>query len=136
MPSATWALQQAIYAELSGDAALTTALGASGRIYDHAPRSAAFPYIAFGSITTRDWSTGDEAGEEHTLVLTAWSRETGKRETVAIVAAVRARLHDQSLTLVGYRLVNLRHVSSEIRREPDGQSVRGTIRLRAVTEPI
>ena len=135
MSSATWALQQAIYAALSADAALTTALGAAGRVYDHVPRGAAFPYVAIAQLTARDWSTGDLDGTEHMLVLNVWSREKGKREAEEIAGAVVAALHDKPLTLTGHRLVNLRHVTSEIRREADGQSVRGSIRLRAVTEP-
>ncbi|RTL71922.1 MAG: DUF3168 domain-containing protein [Hyphomicrobiales bacterium] len=135
MSSATAALQQAIYAALSGDAALRAALGADDRIHDHAPRGAAFPYVAFASFSARDWSTGDTEGEEHTLVLHVWSREQGMRETETIAAAIRAVLHDAALALDGHRLVNLRHVATEIRREPDGLATRGIIRLRAVTEP-
>lgn len=135
MSSATAALQQAIYAALSGDATLRSALGASDRIHDHAPRGAAFPYVAFASFSARDWSTGDTDGDEHTIVLHVWSREKGKREAETIAAAIRARLHDAALDVSGYRLVNLRHTATEIRREPDGQSTRGIIRLRAVTEP-
>lgn len=135
MSSATAALQQAIFAALSDDTALRSALGAPGRIHDHVPRGAAFPYVAFASLSARDWSTGDAEGEEHTLVLHVWSREKGKREAETIAAAIRARLHDAALALDGYRLVNLRHVATETRREPDGLATRGIIRLRAVTEP-
>lgn len=135
MSSATWALQQAVYAALAGDAGLVAALGAAGRVHDHVPRGAAFPYVAIAQLTARDWSTGDTDGTEHGIVLNVWSREKGKREAEAIAGAVVAALHDKPLTLTGHRLVNLRHISSEMRREADGQSVRGSIRLRAVTEP-
>lgn len=134
--SAAWSLQSAIWAALTSDTALLAALGASGRIHDHVPRGAEFPYLVVSAITTRDWSTGDLEGEEQTIQLNAWSRGRGKREALAIAAAVRECLHDQPLTLMGHRLVNLRHLSSEIRREADGQTVRASIRLRAVTEPI
>jgi hypothetical protein len=43
-------------------------------------------------------------------------------------------LHDQDLTLSGHRLVNLRHESSEARRDSDGETFHGIARFRAVTE--
>jgi hypothetical protein len=44
-------------------------------------------------------------------------------------------LHDQPLTLVDHDLVNLRHEFSEARPDPDGDTYRGIVRYRAVTEP-
>jgi hypothetical protein len=35
----------------------------------------------------------------------------------------------------GVRLVNLRHEFSEVRRDADGETSRGLVRFRAVTEP-
>ena len=51
------------------------------------------------------------------------------------MAAVRTALHDQPLTLAGHRLINLRHELSEARRDPDGDTIHGIARFRAVTEP-
>ncbi len=136
MPSATWALQQAVYAALAADQAITQALGASGRIFDHVPPGAGFPRVAFAQVTSRDWSTGEQPGEEHTVILHVWSREKGKRQAQEIAASLRACLHDQPLVLQGHRLVNLRHESTDVRREPDGLSIRAVLRLRAVTEPL
>jgi hypothetical protein len=135
MPTSTWALQQAVYAELASDTALLALLG-SARIYDDVPQGTAFPYITLGSATTRDWSTGSEAGDEHALTLHAWSRAGGRKEVQALVGAIHDALHDASLTLDGHRLVNLRHESSDSRREGDGDTYHGIARFRAVTEPL
>ena len=51
------------------------------------------------------------------------------------MGAVRTALHDQPLTLTGHRLINLRHEFSEARRDPDGETIHGIARFRAVTEP-
>lgn len=134
--SAAWSLQQAIWVALTGDTALLAALGAAGRIHDHVPRGAEFPYLVIAAVATRDWSTGDLDGEEHTIQLNAWSRGRGKREALTIASAVRGCLHEADLALTGHRLVNLRHLTSDIRREADGQTVRASVRFRAVTEPI
>lgn len=127
-------LQQAIHAALSADAGLTGLLGGP-RIYNEVPRGAELPYVTIGESTVRDWSTGSEDGHEHFLTIMAWSRANGEREVQRILAAVDAVLHDAALTVSGVRLVNLRREFSEVRRDSDGETSRGLLRFRAVTEP-
>ena len=133
MPSAAFALQQAIFAKLANDAETTAALGGA-RIYDDVPPRAEFPFLTFGQSIERDWSTGSDEGFEHTITLHAWSRARGRKEAQAIIAAARDALHDQALTLTAHRLVNLRHEYSEVRRDSDGETFHGIVRFRAVTE--
>jgi len=133
--AAEWSLQKAVFAALSADATLTGLIGA-GRIHDDAPQQAAFPYLTFGQSTVRDWSTVTEEGAEHALTFHVWSRAAGKQEAHAIMRVVRRVLHDQFLTLEDHRLINLRHELSETSRDPDGETVHGLIRFRAVTEPL
>jgi hypothetical protein len=135
MPSASWALQQAIFARLTADAALLALLGAA-RVFDDVPQAADFPYLTFGQSIARDWSTGSDEGHEHILTLHVWSQVAGKRQAHEIMGAVRTALHDQSFALTGHRLVNLRHEFSEARRDPDGEAIHGIARFRAVTEPV
>jgi len=135
MSSAGWALQQSIFATLSGDATLLGLLGGA-RIHDDVPQGADFPYLTFGHSTQRDWSTGSEDGHEHILTLHVWSQEHGKKQAHTIMDAVRSALHDQALSLTGHRLINLRHEFSEARRDPDGATVHGITRYRATTEPV
>jgi hypothetical protein len=134
MPSASWSLQQSVFAALTADAALTALIGA-GRIHDDVPQGTGLPYLTLGHTTERDWSTGSDSGIEHVLTLHVWSGAKGKKEAHEILGAVRTALHDQPLTLTGHRLVNLRHEFSEARRDPDGETVHGLARFRAVTEP-
>ncbi len=136
MPSASWALQQSLYEAITADAGLTGIVGGVPRVYDDVPPAPAFPYITIGQSTVRDWSTGSETGEEHLLTLHVWSRAAGRQETHAVMDAVRSALSDRALTLAGHRLVNLRHELSEARRDPDGETYHGVVRLRAVTEPL
>lgn len=135
MSSASWSLQQAVYAALSGNAGLTALLGAE-RIYDDTPQTAPYPYITLGQTSSRDWGAGSEDGEEHTLTLHVWSQEGGRGEAQRIMGAIRDVLHDRALTLAGHRLVNLRHELSDARRDPDGATIHGLVRYRAVTEPM
>jgi hypothetical protein len=133
MSSAGFALQKAIFEKLSNDSATLAALGGP-RIYDDAPGRAEFPFMIFGQSTARDWSTGTDVGYEHEVTLHVWSRGRGRKETDAIIAAARDALHDQDLVLTGHRLINLRHESSESKRDNDGETFHGIARFRAVTE--
>jgi len=135
MPSSSWSLQKSLYETLCADAAITSLLGA-GRIFDDPPQRSAMPYVTFGQSTVRDWSTGTDGGDEHVLTLHVWSRADGRHQTHEIMRALRSALHERDLTLDGHRLVNLRHELSEARREADGETYHGIVRLRAVTEPL
>jgi hypothetical protein len=135
MSSAAWALQKSVHNVLTADAALLALLGGP-RVYDDVPRGASLPYLTFGLSTERDWSTGGEEGMEHVLTLHVWSEAGGRKETHEIIGAVRAALRDAALALAGHRLVNLRHELTDARREADGETYHGIVRLRAVTEPL
>ena len=134
MASAGLELQKAIFQRLRNDAPLVTVLG-GGKIYDDPPQRTEFPYVTFGRSTIRDWATGTESGHEHLVTLHVWSRAAGRRQVHDVMAMIEGLLHDQTLALTGFRLVNLRHENSDARREPDGATYHGTIRYRAVTEP-
>jgi hypothetical protein len=129
------ALRKAIRACLLADASLTTALGGA-HIYDEAPRDAAAPYITFGDAQARDWSTASDRGSEQFPILNVWSEQRGVREALAIAEQTRALLDDAALTLDGHRLVNMRFVSIETKRENGGRLARASLRLRAVTEAL
>ena len=135
MAGAGWALQTAIYAKLAADAALGAVLGGP-RVYDDVPQRAEFPYLTFGQSSEKDWSTQTDDGIEHVVALQVWSRAAGRRECDDILQAARTSLHNAALTLPGHRLINFRHELSEVRREADGVTFRGTARFRAVTEPL
>jgi hypothetical protein len=134
MSSAVWDLQQAVHATLATDVAVLALLG-DARVYDDVPRGAAFPYVSLAAFTARDWATGTEPGTEVNFTVHAWSRGAGHKGPHLLAEAVRDALHDQALILTDHRLVNLRHESSETRRERDGDTYRVIARFRAVLEP-
>jgi hypothetical protein len=135
MTASALALQKSIFATLSAHAPLVAQLGGS-RIHDDVPQTEEFPYVSFGQSTVRDADTGTEPGDEHIFTLHVWSRAKGRREAYAIIDTLRAALHDEHFSLDGHRLVNLRHEFSEVRRTPDGETLHGITRYRAVTEPL
>jgi hypothetical protein len=126
MTAAAWTLQQAVFAALAGIA--------GGRIYDAVPRGAVFPYVVIGDGDESDAGTSDAPASEHTLSIHIWSRGGGAREIKQLAAAVRGAL-DAARTLDGHTLVSLRFVSADYTRQSDGETWRGSLRLRALTEP-
>ena len=133
--SAVAALRKAIRVALTADAILVGKLG-EPRIYDEALRGGQPPYITFGDATMRDWSTGSDVGSEQFAVINVWSTQRGLREALDLSGDVQRILHDASFTLDGHRLVDIRFISGESRRESSGRFAKVSLRFRAVTEQI
>ena len=127
------ALQAAVVAALGAAPGLAGLVGGHA-VFDRQVEGAGLPYLLLGPMTTFDWSTATEAGTEHVFTLEAWSGEAGKREAQAIVAAVRAALHDRRLPLAAGTLVNLRLARVEVERIAGRRLYRATMRFRAVVE--
>lgn len=128
------ALQKALLEHLRSDETLIALLGDPARIHDEPPAQRVWPLVVFGRAQTRPWGGVDGEGLEHVLTLTCLSRFDGTEEAKAVVAALRARLHNAELAPDGWRLVNLRVTYGDVFRAADGKTVQGVIRLRAVTE--
>lgn len=135
MTEPSWALQRSIYQTLSNAPELTSRLGGEG-IYDNPPPAAEFPFITIGQSVNQDWSTGTEDGNEHSVTLHIWSRADSALEVHEITQLVRDLLHDQAISLDDHYLINLRHEFSQARIDPDGETLHGIVRYRAVTEPM
>ena len=99
-----------------------------------APRGAQPPYVTFEDVTANDWSTGTDKGYEQHLGLSAWAREGGQSQALAVAERVAALLDDAGLALDGHSLVQMRVTGVELRRTRDGQFLRATVRLRATSE--
>ncbi len=135
MPTpASAALRAAVHDALVADASLNAVLGGP-KVYDQPPASVAFPYVTLGEMRINDYSTGDASGEEHQLVLHAWSRQGGHKEAHTIAGALLNALDDAPLTLADHYLVNFRFAVADVRREADGRTYHALVRFRAVTEP-
>jgi hypothetical protein len=128
-------LRAAIHGALVADTPLTALLGGE-KIYDEPPRDAALPYVTLGEDVVADGSTATEQGDEHTLTLHVWSRQGGHREAHLIAGAVLEALSEAPLSPDGHHLANLRFIVADIRREADGRTYHGIVRLRALTEPM
>jgi Protein of unknown function (DUF3168) len=131
--SATLALQSALIAALRADADLTTLLGGEA-VYDGAPQGADLPHVTLADLASLDLSGAGAAGQEHFATFHVFSRDGGRRQALEILAAMTALLDDAALSVAGHTLVNLAIERTEARRQADGKTWRGMMRVRAVTE--
>lgn len=129
--SASWPLQQAIFGALTNDAGVTALVG--GRVYDSVPQDASFPYLTVGDSTVIPFDTKDEPGQEHRVVMHAWSRYAGRKEAKQILAAVYDRLNRATLTVSGYGVVLILFEFEETFLDEDGRTYHGVIRFRIIT---
>lgn len=126
--SPQWVLQQAIYSRLSGDAALTTTLGAA--VYDDVPDSAAFPYVAIGDVTETPRDTMGTTGRDTTVTVHTWSQYEGSKEVKQIQNRVDELLDRWSPTVAGWNSVHMQQEFFETFRDPDGITRHGVSRYR------
>ena len=133
--TSTQSLHEAIYVRLAASLELNNLLGGVN-IFDGVPQGTAYPYVTIGQTETRSWYTQTQTGHEHTITLNAWSQYAGRHEVHQIIDRLDQELDDASLNLNGHHLINLRTIFWTGIRDLDGETYRGIIRFRAVTEPI
>ena len=126
------ALRSAIRSAALKDATLAAAVNSS--FYDGAPRDAIFPFVSFGDVSLRDWSTGSDRGLEHQFTLEIWSLQPGQGEVLKLADLLQTFLQSATLSLQGHQLIDLRFLGFEARRESNGRFAKGRLRFRAITE--
>ncbi|MGV6800759.1 MAG: DUF3168 domain-containing protein [bacterium] len=131
---ASWELQSAIYNLLQADPGIISLLGNPARIYDAVPENIVFPYLTIGEIRSKDWP-GVEGGQHHQIRLNVWSRYGGRKELKEIYTAVYAVLHDATISLPNYNIINIRYVFGDMWQRPENNTFNGVVRYRAVTQP-
>lgn len=130
MSIAQFPLQEAVYSALSNDNTLTSTLGAG--VFDDVLEGTTYPFVELGNETAIDYSTKDVDGAEFTITLHVWSQYAGAKETKQIMDRIYDLLHNSSLTVTGFNLINLRFEFSDIMRDPDGKTRHGVMRFRAI----
>ena len=101
-------------------------------VYDEVIEGNTYPFIALGEETAIDYSTVDLNGGEHTLTFHIWSEYNGAKECKQIMDRIHDLMHNHSLSVSGFNLINLRFEFSDILRDPDGVTRHGVMRFRAI----
>ncbi len=124
------ALQAAVFAALSADAALAAIVGSA--IYDAVPAGIVPSlYVRLGTETVRDASDASGAGATHFLTVSVITTSPGFATAKAAAGAVSDVLQDADLTLARGRLVSLRFERAVARRIDAASARQIDLRFRA-----
>lgn len=127
------ALQQAIYAALTGDATLQTLVGAA--IFD-APPAGSIPslYISLGPEVVRDRSATGAKGARHDFTISVVTDAGGFDQAKQVAAAISDRLVQPLDPLARGRVVALNFLKARARRDEAGQQRRIDMVFRALLD--
>ena len=134
MTSAVLALHDSILTALRADSTLVGLLSGP-KIYDEPPRTLSAPFVTFGDVAARDWSTSTEGGMEHVVSLNLWLKQGSLRSGLVIAGRISLVLSGVALDLSDHRLISLQLTHVESKYEDSGRWLRIVQRFRAVTEP-
>lgn len=124
-----FAFQTALYNALNVSA-ITSDLSCA--VTNQPLQDQSYPFITIGEETSVDYSTKDQVGGEYTVNLDVWSQYKGSKEVKQIMDKIHDLLHDSSISVSGFNLINLRFEFADIMRDPDGVTRHGVMRFRAI----
>lgn len=141
MQDPSGALQKALYAVLSADAALTAITGGEVRVFDRVPvdrlgrvMTAAYPFVQLGGGQVLDDSDGCADGADTEFEVHAWSRAVGQLEAKRMTDRI-AQVCDVPLEPEGHEVVVHEVVSIRAVLNPDGLTTHRVVTLRYLTNP-
>ena len=118
--AAAAALQEAVFAHLSADPAVTAILG--GAIHDALPAGPLPPlYLSLGPELARDRSDATARGAEHEITLSIVAEAAGFHLAKTAAAAVCDALTNADLALTRGRLVALHFIRATAKRDSGGR---------------
>lgn len=129
--SSTAELHQLYYDTLTGTPAL---MAVAAAIYDNVPKDGTFPYVSIGAWSGVEDDAEGISGREVTTQIDTWSRAPGSEQCQQMTDLVRRALHRQPLSLAQNALVDAWVISDDVRRDPDGLTWHGIVRVRALVE--
>lgn len=127
------ALQTALYARLTGDAALMAIVQSVQVQGDQDDDSAAltpFPYITIGGDTATPQDTKTGFGSTVISQIDVWSRTGNYLEAKSIGAMISGLLHTKQMTITGGQHVMTVQQSETYMIDPDGVTKRGLLLFR------
>jgi Protein of unknown function (DUF3168) len=126
---ASLALQRALHAALTGDAAVMAAVTG---VYDAVPPGAVTPYLTIGADIVTDWSSKTAAGREHRFAVTVWDDAAGAARLKSVMGEVERVVAGMPGAMEGQALVGVRFLRGFVERGASGPG-RGVVEFRART---
>jgi hypothetical protein len=145
--SADLELQNAIYAALTQDSALTALLATNpydsptvSAVYDDPPQmdapedASAFPYVIIGDDVSSQFDTDEIKGKEYIITLHVWDRYLGRRRVKQIMDRLYNLLHDSTLHVIGVNSIFCFWESSLMVPDDDDLTQHGVTRFRIAVQ--
>lgn len=125
-------LPEAMMLRLSADTAVQAVLGNPARIYDHRPAMATFPYVVVALGEGRDVGTKTLAVSSQLVQLQIYSRQRSGKEVRQVLAALKAALHDATLTLSAGSVARCQEEFVSVRYDVQAEASTGMARYRVI----
>lgn len=130
-----WDAQKAIFAALSANTSLMTAIGS--RLYDQPPQNATFPYVVIGEGGLAPWDTDNEVGAETQVTVNVWDRShRGRKVVKELQDMIMSTLHRTEPLVTGMSTVLCEMELADSFMDPDGLSFQGIQRFRLIFEEV
>ncbi|GAB5376178.1 MAG: hypothetical protein AcusKO_26400 [Acuticoccus sp.] len=133
MSHARQSLMEAIYAALMADGELDAVL-AGGKVFDHVPRAAGYPFVSFGEFQSEAADGDAVPAEEHRFEIHVHSRAAGRAEASAIAARVGTLIDGVPLALAEAALVYVRLADTAVAASRDRNAYEVRMRFVALTQ--
>lgn len=120
------AVQQALYAKLSGDSVLMDLVTG---VYDAVPQQATVPYIVIGDGSAEEMPQVQAMISECAMALHVWTGGGGRKTALSILNRLHALLHHGNLSFTGFTLLALRCTRAETQVDADNDRIYGVLEL-------
>lgn len=124
------ALQEALTRAFKG-----AGTAAGSNVYDKVPARAAYPRIVFGPRQIVPFGAACLGMTEVSQQVDAWSTALGRGEISRLAGDIVAVILSGALAPKNHRLVLIEVETTEITPQPDGETSRARIAIRAVLQP-
>ncbi len=129
-------VQVAVMEALRSDLDVKQIFGDRPRVYDDETRAPAFPFAKLERHETRPAGAAGVPGQEHIFTFAVSSRFGGRATAKEGIGVLRAAVERADITLEGQRIVLAYASYGDVFRAPDGQTFRGIVRFRIISEEI
>lgn len=106
------------------------------RVYDRVPQRVQYPCLQVRDIQVMADDAECVDGFEIFADVHIWSRAYGTPEARRLCSAVHTALHNATLTLATYSVVEIRHQSTRVLDDPDGETSHGIVTFRALVDRL
>lgn len=109
---------------------------ASDRVYDRVPQRVQYPCLQVRDIQVLNDDAECVDGFEIFADVHVWSRAYGTPETRRLCSAAHTAIHNATLPLANFSLVEIRHESTRVLDDPDGETSHGIVTFRALVDRL